>query len=208
MKRYNCREVVILDFETTGLSPDYARVIEVGAVVFRENKIVDSFSELMNPGRYIPYEITALTGINSTMLKGKPAPEKVMPVLKKFIGDRVVLAHNASFDSKFLFAEMERANLNINNPILCTLLLARRLIPNVSNYQLGTLAKHLGVKINHAHRALDDVMATAKIWEHLYNIVIDSTGIQDPDDHIFSTICKRPKGMVGKYCEKMRVASI
>ena len=107
----NCSEVVIIDFETTGLSPYYERIIEVGAVIVKGKRVIDSFSELMHPGRSIPYFITQLTGISNSMVKGRPSPEKIMPRLKKFVGDRVILTHNASFDSKFLYSEMERAGL-------------------------------------------------------------------------------------------------
>lgn len=208
MSNYTCDEVVILDFETTGLSADYDRIIEVGAVVFKGNKVVDSFSELMDPGCYLPSEITALTGITRSMLKGRPCPEAVMPKLKKFIGDRVILAHNASFDSKFLHAEMRRARIKIDNPILCTMLLSRRLIPDAYNYKLGTLAKHLNFKIKNAHRALDDVNATARIWEHLYQTVSEKTGIKQPDSQVFATISKKSKNSVNKYFEKVRLNTL
>lgn len=199
----NCDEVVILDFETTGLSPEYDRVIEVGAVIVRGNKVVDSFSELMNPGMHLPRFITNLTGISSAMLKGKPGPQVVMPKLKKFIGDRVILAHNASFDSKFLDAEMARANLDMNNEVLCTLLLSRRLIPDAYNYKLGTLAAHLNIKIGRAHRALDDVKATAELWRHLHDVVRSATGLKKLESSLFKTISKKPKNTIGKYLEKI-----
>jgi len=118
----SCEEVVILDFETTGLSANYERVIEVGAALVKGNKITKTFSELCYPGASIPYFITELTGITNAMLKGKPKPEKIMPKLHEFIGQRPILAHNASFDSQFLHAEMDRVGLEVVNPILCTML--------------------------------------------------------------------------------------
>lgn len=163
-------ECVILDFETTGLSPAYARVIEVGAIIVKDSEVVDSLSQLLYPGCSIPYFITDITGITNQMVKGKPTPEAFMPKLKKFIGDRVILSHNASFDQKFLIAEMENSDIEINNLFLCTLKLARRLIQNSPDYKLGTLASHLKIKMpktHQAHRALDDVMMTLQIWLHL-----------------------------------------
>jgi len=158
----------------------------------------------MNPGFLIPSFITGITGISNLMLKGKPSPEKVMPELKRFIGKRVILAHNASFDSKFLYSEMKRARLKIDNPIICTLLLSRRLMPNVTNYKLGTLANHLNYKIENAHRALDDVKATSIVWNHLYKQVQYFTGIQEPNAQIFTTIGQTPKGSIEKYFTQIR----
>lgn len=132
-------ELVILDFETTGLSPMYARVIEVGAVIIRGSEIVDSLSQLMHPGHSIPYFITDITGITNQMVKGMPAPERFMPKLKKFIDDRPILAHNASFDQKFLMSEMENIGKHIDNEFLCTLKLARRLILDAPDLQINNL---------------------------------------------------------------------
>jgi DNA polymerase III epsilon subunit-like protein len=107
-----CDEVVILDFETTGLSSDYDRTIEVGALLVRNHTIIDEFVELMNPGFAVPSFITSFTGISNAMLKGKPKPEIIMPKLLDFIGKRPIVAHNASFDKRFLMAELARANLS------------------------------------------------------------------------------------------------
>ena len=139
-------ELVILDFETTGLSPNYARVIEVGAIIISGEKIVDKLSQLMYPGCSIPYFITGITGITNQMVKGQPSPEKFMPTLKKFIGARPILAHNASFDQKFLISEMENIGNRIDNKFLCTLKLARRLILDAPDYKLTTLTSHLKIK--------------------------------------------------------------
>lgn len=205
VKKISCNEVAVIDFETTGLSSSYDRVIEIGAVIVKGKKIVDSFSSLMNPGRKLPYFITELTGISNSMLHDMPKPEKIMPELKNFIGDRIVLAHNASFDSKFLHAEMKRAKVKFDNPVLCTMILSRRLIPNAYNHKLETLADHLNIRIGRAHRALDDAKATAKLWRHLHGIVQNATGIKELDNDIFSMISKKSKGTVPGYLEKIKV---
>lgn len=205
MRKSNCcDEVVILDFETTGLSADYDRIIEVGAVIVKDQKVTARFSELMNPGRRIPYFITDLTGITNTMLMGKPKPEDVMPKLKDFLGNRVILAHNAAFDRKFLHSEMARAHLQASNHFLCTLLLSRRLIPEAANYKLGTLAEHLHIKIGRAHRALDDVEATAQLWDHLHETVRVSTGIHQLGSDVFEMISKRPKHSIPQFFRSIR----
>jgi len=197
-------EVVVLDFETTGLSSEYHRVIEVGAVVVRDGTIVDSFSQLMNPDQYIPYFISNLTGITNEMVEDKPSPQKVMPKLKKFIGKRPIVAHNASFDYKFLRAEMSRARIKVNNPMLCTMLLSRRLIPSCSSYRLGSIARHLNIKAYGLHRALSDVNVTAQIWDHLYRVVSEETGIEKPETSVFLKISKTPKKSVNKYLSNKR----
>ncbi len=167
-------ELIVLDFETTGLSPNYARIIEVGAVLVKGNKVVDKITQLLHPGTSIPFFISELTGISNKMLKGMPSPESFMPTLHAFIGKRPILAHNALFDQKFLIAEMYRIGIEISNPFLCTLKLARRLIPNMPDYKLTTLTQHLKFKTqttHKAHRALDDVLVTVDLWLHMHNLV-------------------------------------
>ncbi|MBF0205646.1 MAG: 3'-5' exonuclease [Oligoflexia bacterium] len=199
----SCEEIVVLDFETTGLSPQFDRVIEVAAIVVKGKNVVDSYVQLMDPKRYIPPFITDLTGITNAMIKGKPEPEKVMPQLKKFVGDRLIVAHNASFDKRFLLAEMERVNIKIENPFFCTMLLSRKLIPDASDHKLTTLARHLKIKSEQAHRALSDVVVTAKLWNHLYAKVADRTGIKKPNVNIIMAVSKKPKSALEKYFEKI-----
>lgn len=172
-------EVVVLDFETTGMSADYDRIIEVGAAIVRGNAIVDVFSSLCNPGKFIPSFITGLTGITNEMVRDQPSPEQVMPLFHEFIGDRPVIAHNLSFDSRFLRAEMERAGRRVCNPSLCTVLLSRRLIRDAANYKLGTLKQYINFESEAGHkdhRALDDVKVTAKLWMHLRQLVEERVG--------------------------------
>jgi DNA polymerase-3 subunit epsilon len=196
-------ELVILDFETTGLSPSYARIIEVGAIIIKENIVVDKISQLLYPGSSIPQFITSITGITNQMVKGKPTPEKFMPTLKKFIGNKPILAHNASFDQKFLISEMENIGISIENPFLCTLKLARRLLPNAPNHKLGTLASYLALKIpkNHqAHRALDDVMVTNQIWNHLKNTVTNHIKTE-PDLDLFLMLSSVAKNKIAQLLD-------
>ncbi|HLE11355.1 MAG: hypothetical protein A2451_12370 [Bdellovibrionales bacterium RIFOXYC2_FULL_39_8] len=202
----SCDEIVILDFETTGLTPPYDRVIEVAAAIVANNEIVDTFTHLMYPGRSIPYFITDLTGITTSMLKGKPSPEEIMPELKKFIGNRPIFAHNASFDKRFLEAEMARVGLTMNNPVLCTMILSRKLIPQAYNHKLSTLASHLNINATNAHRALADVKVTAKLWSHLYSQISTRAGIERPALSMLTAISKKPKHMIPKYFEKINSA--
>lgn len=197
-------QIVIIDFETTGLSPDFARTIEVGAVLINENKIVDSFSQLMNPGYNIPSFITDLTGITNKMIKKQPSPEEVMPKLRKFIGSHPVMAHNASFDSKFLISEMLRADIPFENPFLCTLKLSRRLIDSHS-YSLSNLVSNLNLDtddISQMHRALDDVKMTFRLWKYIQNVVVRKTGILKHDLDMYFKISKKSKKKVPEFLDK------
>ncbi len=196
-------ELVVLDFETTGLSSTRNRVIEVGAVILRNHQIIDSFSELMNPDQHIPCFISDLTGITNEMIKNKPSPKTIMPQLKEFIGNKPIVAHNASFDKRFLEAEMKRAHIDISNPTICTMLLSRRLIPDASSYQLGSLVRHLQIKPRRVHRALDDVIVTTEVWNHLHQTVCTRTGIKNPDISIFQAISKKPKASVQEYLDSL-----
>jgi DNA polymerase-3 subunit epsilon len=174
----SCEEMIVLDFETTGLSSQYDRVIEVGALLIKNHKIIDEFVELMNPGVVLSSFITSLTGISNAMLQGKPKPEFIMPKLLTFIGNRPIVAHNASFDKRFLIAELDRAKLSIENPFVCTMRLAKKLLPEATSFKLADIARHVGIRVNNqsAHRALSDIKVTAKLWKHLHDHVIKSIG--------------------------------
>lgn len=176
-------EVVVLDFETTGLSPPMARVIEVGAFRVRQGQVLETFHTLMNPGCIIPHFITSLTGITNDMLRKQPCPEEVMPRLHSFIGNRPLVAHNASFDARFLKAELARCELEFHNPVFCTVKLARRLMPGLASYRLQTLATHLGFSATGCyHRAIADAEVTAQIWSHLESHLTEHlTGFPTPD---------------------------
>lgn len=196
-------EIVILDFETTGLSPSYARVIEVGAIIVKDHIVVDRVSQLLDPGCSIPYFITEITGITNQMVRGQPTPQHFMPKLKTFIGNRPILAHNASFDEKFLVSEMENIGNDINNLFLCTLKLARRLMPDAPNYKLSTLVSHLKIKIpkdHKAHRALNDVMMTLHIWLHLKKTVTDYIKTT-ADLELFQKLERHPKNTILKFLD-------
>lgn len=199
MSKCTENEFVILDFETTGLSPEYARVIEVGAVIIKGMEVIDTVSQLMHPGCSIPYFITNITGITNQMVRGQPTPEKFMPTLHQFIGNRPILAHNAIFDMKFLIAEMNNIGKKIDNPFLCTLKLARRLITS-PDYKLTTLTSHLKLQVakNHqSHRALHDVMATFQLWLHIKKLVTDRT-IHEPDFNFYTKLEQQPKNTISK----------
>lgn len=166
--------------------------------------MVATFQELCNPGVKIPAFITKFTGISNEMLVGKPSPEAVMLKLHEFIGERPIIAHNSAFDSKFLVSEMKRVNIKITNKFLCTLLLSRRILQGLTSYKLSFLKSALNYKAaaDHCdHRALDDVLVTVHLWNHLHN-VLRSRGVSKISADLLVTISKLPKKCVYSFLDK------
>ena len=156
-------EFVVIDFETTGLNPTSDKIIEIGAVKICNGSITDSFSTLVNPKRSIPAAATRVNGITDQMIKDAPQIESVLPQLIQFIGDKVIVAHNAPFDMKFLLVNAFDCGIEIKNPVIDTLSLSRKMFTDIANHKLGTVARHLCVNMDQAHRSLCDVTVTANI---------------------------------------------
>lgn len=170
-RNLNANTVIVVDFETTGMSPDYGdRTIEVGAVKLENGIIIDRYQRLMNPGKRISGFIEGFTGITNAMLKKAPSCEEVMAEFTGFLGTSNIVAHNASFDRRFLDAECCRIGKNYKGEFVCSMLVARRVYPNAPNHKLGTL-----VEFNHLptdgtfHRALADAEMTAHLWLSMLN---------------------------------------
>lgn len=156
--------VIVLDFETTGLS-DADRAIEIGAVRIEHGRVTDRFQSLMNPGRRVPPFIEAYTGITSAMLRTAPPCNEVMAQFAEFIDGYDLVAHNASFDRRFLIAELTRIKRSCYGEFSCSMLAARRLYQNAPNHKLGTLvAYHQLPHDGTFHRALADAEMTAQLW--------------------------------------------
>lgn len=163
-KLFSCTYVVV-DVETTGISPSEHRVTEIGAVKLEDGIVQGTFNSLVNPGRPIPGEITALTGISQEMVQKAPHWAGVHPYFLDFLGSAVLIAHNASFDLGFINSEMRLVGESpLGNLHLCTLKLARRLDKKLPDHRLDTLASHYGVSVLDRHRALGDAMAAGKIF--------------------------------------------
>lgn len=155
---------VVFDIETTGFSSKNDKIIEIGAVKIKGGEIVDRFSTFVNPKDSIPYSITELTGITDEMVENEPIIDEVLPRFVEFIGDSVIVAHNANFDMSFINKNIQHLNLKkLNNPVMDTVSLARFLYPELKRVKLNTVAKHLGVSLENHHRAVDDAKATADI---------------------------------------------
>jgi DNA polymerase III subunit epsilon len=162
----NADTVIVLDFETTGLSPDYGdRAIEIGAVKLVNGELVDRFQQLMNPNTPVSAFIENYTGITNSMLSEAPSCKEVMLAFADFIEDYNLVAHNASFDSRFLDAELKRIKRNKHGPFACSMLISRRVYPDAPNHKLGTLVKYKTLPTDGTfHRALADAEMTANLW--------------------------------------------
>jgi ATP-dependent DNA helicase DinG len=160
--------IVAVDLETTGLDPDYDRIIEIGAVKFQGDEILDEWQSLVDPGCPIPPSITQLTGISDGDVEGAPRFSRVLPQLRRFIGAAPVLGHNVRFDLNFLSLN----GLSLQNTVIDTYALASVLRPDVPRYSLSSLAVLFGVPIGDAHRALADAYMTAGVYGALWKKVL------------------------------------
>ncbi|MTI15184.1 3'-5' exonuclease [Sansalvadorimonas verongulae] len=158
--------VVVLDFETSGLSPNLGdRAIEVGAVLLENGSITDRYQSLINPGFRVDSFIERLTGISNTMLRSAPSATGVFKELARFIGNHNLVAHNASFDKKFMDAEMALARQSYQGTFACSMLIARRIYQNAPDHKLGTLVRYKKLPLaGEFHRALADAEMTANLW--------------------------------------------
>jgi len=155
---------VALDLETTGLDAERDAIIEVGAVRFRDDEVLDTFSTFVDPGRPIPAPITDLTGIRDDDVAGAPGIHEVLSRLARFVGQWPIVGHSVEFDLGF----MRRHSRAFENELLDTFELASILLPHAERYSLGMLAKMLGVEMERAHRALDDAQATHRLFRILF----------------------------------------
>jgi DNA polymerase-3 subunit epsilon len=143
MDQARMETIAVIDFETTGMSPEMGdRATEVAVVMVSGGKIVDSFQSLMNAGAYINAFIEELTGISNAMIRQAPPAAQVMRELAAFVGDVPLVAHNASFDCRFLDAEWSRIGKRRLQEFACSMLLARRIYPDAPNHKLGSLVGH------------------------------------------------------------------
>ena len=160
--------IVVLDFESTGLNTNTARVIEIGAVKLVAGTVADSMSILVNPKQPLKPKIVEITGITDMMLADKETAETAIPKLMEFIGDCPIAAHNANYDVSLLRAELKRLGKEWNGPVVDTLTFSRKLYPEMKSHKLGSVCKHLGVSLKNAHRAVHDALATAQCLARMY----------------------------------------
>lgn len=157
--------VVVVDFETTGLSPDHGdRATEIAAVLVRDGVVVDRYQSLMNAGAYIPPFIEQLTGISNAMVRKAPPVAEVMRAVADFVGEHPLVAHNAAFDSKFWDAELGRIRRRRRQEFACSMLVARRVFPQAPSHKLGVLVEFAKLPVaGRYHRALADAEMAASL---------------------------------------------
>lgn len=200
--------IVMLDFETTGLSPDMGdRITEVAALRIVGGKVVERYVSLINCNVRIPSFITGLTGITQAMVDGAPPVSQVVPELLDFIGGDALSAHNASFDDKFLRAEAARLGLTPGyQSLVCSLKLSRRVFPNLSSYKLGNLSCELGIRFKSAaHRAESDAEVAAEVLIHIGKHIGSTYGIAGVDPSLLVAINKLAAAKVHQFLEKQKV---
>lgn len=198
---------IVIDFETTGLSPGCGdRTIEVGAVLVSNQQIVDRFQSLMDPEMRVSGFIEDYTGITNRMLSTAPSIKEVMHKLKVFLAQHHLVAHNASFDSRFLDAELERINHKRKNEFACSMLSSRRLYPEAPNHKLETLVRYKSLKTDGIHhRALADAEMTAHLWIRMIEDIRNNYGFQAVSFGLMQQLCKIPKKKVPEFMQKMRL---
>lgn len=158
------KSVVVFDFETTGLNADKCEIIEIGAVKIQNGVCTETFSTLVNPHQKLSQEISNLTGITDDMLVFAPDIKDVLPDFHKFVQNSVLSAYNISFDIQFLLNAGKKYRYKFDNERIDTLELARKKIPSLPNYKLSSVVKVLDIVLNDAHRAINDAVATAKVF--------------------------------------------
>jgi DNA polymerase-3 subunit epsilon len=203
------KSIVMLDFETTGLSPDMGdRITEVAALRIQGGRVVERYVSLINCKVRIPSFITGLTGITQAMVDGAPPVAKVLPELLDFIGDDALSAHNASFDEKFLRAEAARLALTpAHSALVCSLKLSRRVFPQLSSYKLGNLSGELGIKFRSAaHRAESDAEVAAEVLIHIGKHIGSAYGIAAVDPALLVSVNKLAAAKVHQFLQKQSAA--
>jgi DNA polymerase-3 subunit epsilon len=169
-------EFVVLDVEAAHERKMPARIIEIGAYRVRGGEVLDEFETLINPETSVPKFLANLTGISDEMLTSAPRFAEIARSFLDFIGDSVLVAHNANFDLPLLNREINRvfAGHRLRNAHLCTVDLARRLVPQLDSHRLDALAAHFQVGIPRRHRAADDALATARVFLRLLDYLAEN----------------------------------
>lgn len=161
----------VLDLETTGFSAVTEKITEVGIMKYKDGEVIDEFSTFVNPEKHIPERVSNVTNITDDMVIDAPKIEEVFPKILEFLGDSVIVAHNANFDVGFLKQNAKVLGYKFDYTYLDTLSLAQDLFPDYKKYKLGKIAENLGIKVEVAHRALDDVDTTVKVFRVMLDML-------------------------------------
>ena len=161
----------VLDLETTGFSPKTEKITEIGIMKLKNGEVIDKFSCFVNPEKPIPARVVEVTNITDDMVKGAETIDKVFPKMLEFLGDSVIVAHNASFDVGFLKHNAKELGYDFDYTYVDTLSLSRKIFPELKKHKLGKIAEYLKIKVEVAHRALDDVDTTVKVLNEMMKIL-------------------------------------
>lgn len=197
--------IVMLDFETTGLSAAGGdRITEVAALRIVDGEVAERYVTLINCGVRIPSFVTALTGISQRMVDSAPPVTQVLPKLLAFIGDDVLAAHNASFDARFLLAESQRQGLSPRHRgLICSLKLARRMLPGQTSYKLGGLAHALNISYRGAaHRAEADAEVSTRLLLHIGDALRHQYGCQSIAPGLLEVINRQSAARVPDFLNR------
>ncbi|NMF99472.1 3'-5' exonuclease [Aromatoleum toluolicum] len=198
--------VAVIDFETTGLSPGQGdRATEVAAVILEDGRIVDRYQSLMNGGVRIPSFIESLTGISNAMIRRAPPAAEVMQEVADFVGDRPLVAHNASFDCKFWDAELARIERSRQQEFVCSLLLSRRIFPLAPSHKLGALVEYANLPVaGRYHRALADAEMAASLLLRLEDELRERHEVNDVSVQLLRRIQRVPKAQLTRCIARER----
>ncbi len=162
-------DFIALDLETTGTLPYVDRIVEVAAVLFKDQKVTDKFQTLVDPKVKISLEVSRINGITNEMLKFQPLIQNVLPDLASFCGNYPIVAHNASFDFQFLRSSIEKYKTQApSGSVLDTYQLAKKILPGMPNYKLGSLVQYFKIKHGTLHRAEEDATCCGRLFQKLF----------------------------------------
>jgi DNA polymerase-3 subunit epsilon len=198
--------IAVIDFETTGMSPaQQARATEIGVVIVERGQIVARYQSLMNSGAWVPPFIERLTGISNAMLRDAPPAAQVMHEAADFVGDIPLLAHNAAFDQKFWDAELGLIRRTRVQAFACSLLLARRLLPQAPSHKLGNL--NAWARLPHtgqAHRALADAEMAANLTSFMAALLRERHGLAEVSHELLCSLQKVPAAKMAQALQRLR----
>jgi len=163
-------EFAILDIETSGGKPKDSRIIEIAIIIHDGKNVIDTYETLINPEKKIDWFVQKLTGIKDKDVVDSPVFSDVADKILSILKDRIFVAHNISFDYPIVRNEFTRLGIDVRLPHMCTIEASKVLIPNLDSYGLKNLTKYLEIDLDNHHRAMDDTLATARIFEHIYTL--------------------------------------
>lgn len=198
--------IAVLDFETTGMSPaQQARATEIGVVIVEGGQIVARYQSLMNSSAWVPPFIEQLTGISNAMVRSAPPAAQVMQEVAEFVGERPLLAHNASFDQKFWDAELALIRRQRVQPFACSLLLSRRLLPMAPSHKLGNLNRWAGLPdTGKAHRALADAEMAANLTCFMASLLRERHAVADITHDLLCRLQRVPAAKIPQALQALR----